>query len=190
MDTDVKVPAGALASPKVSSPQQTTVPSGLAPQVWYLPTETEAKVKAGTVVKYDSQGNFPAGKVADVCVAVVGEQPYAEGRGDKEDLSLAPADVKMTEGMRDKCQKLVVVLISGRPMIVTDPLKQWDAFVAAWLPGTEGQGVADVLFGDKPFTGKLPYTWPRSNDQLPFDFKNLGSGDQGPLFPLGYGLTQ
>ena len=51
-------------------------------------------------------------------------------------------------------------------------------------------GVADVLFGDKPFTGKLPYTWPRSNDQLPFDFKNLGTGDQGPLFPFGYGLTK
>lgn len=147
-------------------------------------------VKPGTVVKYDSQGEFPTGKVADACVAVVGEPPYAEGRGDKADLSLTPADVKMTEGMRDKCQKLVVVLISGRPLVVTDPLKNWDAFVAAWLPGTEGQGVADVLFGDMPFTGKLPYTWPRSNDQLPFDFKNLGSGDQGPLFPYGYGLTQ
>jgi beta-glucosidase len=147
-------------------------------------------VKPGTIVEYNSQGNFPAGKVADACVVVVGEQPYAEGRGDKADLSLAPADVQMTEGLRGKCQKLVVVLISGRPMIVTEPLKHWDAFVAAWLPGTEGQGVADVLFGDKPFTGKLPYTWPRSNDQLPFDFKNLGSGDQGPLFPFGYGLGQ
>ena len=146
-------------------------------------------VKAGTVVKYDPNGNFESGKAADACVAVIGEQPYAEGRGDKEDLSLAPAEVQMTERMRDKCSKLVVVLISGRPMIVTEPLKQWDAFVAAWLPGTEGQGVADVLFGDRPFTGKLPYTWPRSNDQLPFDFKNLGSGDQGPLFLYGYGLT-
>ena len=146
-------------------------------------------VKPGTTIKYDSAGNFEAGKVADACVAVVGEQPYAEGRGDKADLSLAPADVKMTEDMRDKCQKLVVILLSGRPMVVTDPLKQWDAFVAAWLPGTEGQGVADVLFGDKPFTGQLPYTWPRSNDQLPFDFKNLGSGEAGPLFPFGYGLV-
>jgi beta-glucosidase len=146
-------------------------------------------VKPGTVVKYDSQGNFPAGKVADACVAVVGEQPYAEGRGDKADLSLALADMKMTEGMRDKCQKLIVIMISGRPMIVTDQLKDWDAFVAAWLPGTEGQGVADVLFGDKPFTGKLPYTWPRANDQLPFDFKNPGSGEAGPLFPFGYGLV-
>ena len=96
----------------------------------------------------------------------------------------------MTEGMRDKCKTLIVILLSGRPMVVTDQLKNWDAFVAAWLPGTEGQGVADVLFGDKPFTGKLPYTWPRSNDQLPFDFKNLGTGDQGPLFPFGYGLTK
>ena len=147
-------------------------------------------VKAGTVVKYDPAGNFEGGKVADACVAVVGEQPYAEGRGDKEDLSLDPADVKMTEGMRDKCKTLTVILLSGRPMVVTEPMKQWDALVAAWLPGTEGQGVADVLFGDKPFTGKLPYTWPRSSDQLPFDFKNLGTGDQGPLFPYGYGLTR
>jgi beta-glucosidase len=146
-------------------------------------------VKASTLVEYDAQGNFPDGKIADACVAVVGEQPYAEGRGDKVDLSLVLTDTQLTDRLRDKCQKLIVVLISGRPMIVTEPLKHWDAFVAAWLPGTEGQGVADVLFGDKPFTGKLPYTWPRSNDQLPFDFKNLGSGEAGPLFPFGFGLS-
>ena len=147
-------------------------------------------VKAGTVVKYNPAGNFAAGKVADACVAVVGEQPYAEGRGDKADLSLAPADVQMIEGMRDKCQKIVVVLLSGRPMIVTEQLAQWDAFVAAWLPGTEGQGVADVLFGDAEFTGKLPYTWPRWNNQLPFDFASLPTaGCDAPLFSYGYGLT-
>jgi beta-glucosidase len=65
-----------------------------------------------------------------------------------------------------------------------------DALVAAWLPGTEGQGIADVLFGDVPFTGKLPYTWPRSSEQLPFDFKNLPKeGCGAPLFPFGYGLS-
>jgi beta-glucosidase len=68
---------------------------------------------------------------------------------------------------------------------VTEQLPHWDALVAAWLPGTEGQGVADVLFGDRPFTGKLPYTWPRSVDQLPF---NLGTGENDPLFPYGFGL--
>jgi beta-glucosidase len=74
-------------------------------------------------------------------------------------------------------------------MVVTDPLAGWDAFVAAWLPGTEGEGVAEVLFGSRPFTGKLSFTWPRSNAQLPFDFANLPTGDAGPLFPFGYGLT-
>ena len=65
-------------------------------------------------------------------------------------------------------------------------VEEWDALVAAWLPGTEGQGVADVLFGDQPFTGKLPYTWPRSVEQLPFDFETLD--ESGPLYPFGYGL--
>jgi beta-glucosidase len=82
-----------------------------------------------------------------------------------------------------------VILVSGRPMIVTDWLDQADALIAAWLPGTEGQGVADVLFGDAPFTGRLPYTWPRSMDQIPFDFSRLSaSGPRSPLYPYGYGL--
>ena len=78
---------------------------------------------------------------------------------------------------------------SGRPVILTDRLPQIDALVAAWLPGTEGQGIADVIFGDYPFTGKLSYSWPRSNDQLPFDFAALPAvGCGAPLFPYGYGL--
>ncbi|GAI76631.1 unnamed protein product, partial [marine sediment metagenome] len=72
---------------------------------------------------------------------------------------------------------------------VTEHLDQWDAFIAAWLPGTEGQGAADVLFGDYPFTGKLPYTWPRAMDQIPFDFDHMEpTGPEAPLFPFGYGL--
>jgi beta-glucosidase len=84
---------------------------------------------------------------------------------------------------------VVVILLSGRPLIITDALNRADAFVAAWLPGTEGEGVADVLFGDVPFTGRLSYTWPRSIDQIPFDFANLPTeGCDAPLFPYGYGL--
>jgi beta-glucosidase len=145
-------------------------------------------VASGAVVKYDRDGRFQGDTVADAGIVVVGEQPYAEGVGDRADLALSAADIALTARMRDRCRRLVVILVSGRPMIVTNQLGQWDAFVAAWLPGTEGQGVADVLFGDRPFTGTLPFTWPRSMDQLPFDYNNLGTGDQGPLFPCGFGL--
>lgn len=120
-----------------------------------------------------------------VAIAVVGEMPYAEGEGDSDDLSLSPADQAVIEQLRAKSNKLVIVIVSGRPMIITDQLAQADAVVAAWLPGTEGAGVADGLFGDAPFTGKLPYTWPRRMDQLPFDFT---AGPADPLFPFGYGL--
>jgi beta-glucosidase len=80
----------------------------------------------------------------------------------------------------------VVVLVSGRPMILGRALSLADAFVAAWLPGTEGQGVTDVLFGDHAPTGKLSHSWPRSMQQIPV---NVGDGSYDPLFPYGYGLT-
>jgi beta-glucosidase len=74
-------------------------------------------------------------------------------------------------------------------MIITEHLDQWDAFIAAWLPGTEGQGVADVLFGDYPFTGELSYTWPQAMDQIPFDLDTVATtGPEAPLFPFGYRL--
>ena len=77
------------------------------------------------------------------------------------------------------------VLISGRPLNVTDLLGNRDALVASWLPGTEGQGVADTLFGVQPFTGTSPYTWPRSVEQLPLE---PDGGLTDPLFPIGFGL--
>jgi beta-glucosidase len=92
--------------------------------------------------------------------------------------------VALIEAMRARSEKLVVILLSGRPLIITEQLPLADAFVAAWLPGTEGDGIAQVLFGDYPFTGKLPYTWPKSMDQIPH---TVGAE---PLFPFGYGLTQ
>jgi beta-glucosidase len=140
----------------------------------------ENSVSEGTTIRYDRSGNFEG--VAGVGIVVVGEGPYAEGVGDRADLSLSAADAALIEAMRAQSEKLVVILISGRPMIITDQLPLADAFVAAWLPGTEGDGVAQVLFGDYPFTGQLPYTWPRSMDQIPHTV-----GDD-PLFPFGYGL--
>jgi beta-glucosidase len=154
-------------------------------------------VGSSAEVTFDRFGNFKkavdaAGNPlrADVGIVVVGEQPYAEGKGDASDLALTESDMTVINKMRERVDKLVIILVSGRPMIIGDALDQADAFVAAWLPGTEGAGVADNLFGDQPFTGKLPYTWPRSMDQLPFDFSKLATeGDAAPLFLFGYGLT-
>jgi beta-glucosidase len=146
----------------------------------------EKAVTESTTVRYDPAGQFEMKERADVGIVVVGEMPYAEGMGDRADLSLSAADVTLIERMRAQSKKLVVILISGRPMIITEQLPLADAWVAAWLPGTEGQGVADVLFGDYPFSGKLPFTWPRSMDQLPLSVLAQEGGQ--PLFPFGYGL--
>jgi beta-glucosidase len=144
-------------------------------------------VSPNTIVEYSAAGQFDA--MADVGIAVVGELPYAEGVGDAADLALSSRDAQLVDNLRKHSKKLIVILLSGRPMIIGPQLNESDAFVAAWLPGTEGEGVADDLFGDKPFTGKLSFTWPRTMKQLPFDFKNLPTtGCDAPLFPFGYGL--
>ena len=121
-------------------------------------------------------------------VAVIGELPYAEGQGDRSDLALAKEDVATLANLKKAGIPVVVVLISGRPMIIGNVLPQADAFVAAWLPGTEGEGVADVLFGDYKPTGKLSFSWPRSMDQLPLNM-NLPAAKYDPLFKYGYGLS-
>jgi beta-glucosidase len=156
----------------------------------------QSSVSANTQVNFNRFGNFERitddnsdPLMADVGIVVVGERPYAEGVGDSNDLSLSEADIAAIERTRERSHKLVVIVISGRPLIISDILPQTDALIAAWLPGTEGQGVADVLFGDYEFSGTLPYTWPRRMDQLPFDFANLPtSGCDAPLYPFGYGL--
>jgi len=125
-------------------------------------------------------------KAADVAVVVVGEKPYAEGVGDNGQLALAWEDVQILKKVKAAGKPVVVIIVSGRPLLIADYLGDWDAVVAAWLPGSEGQGVADVLFGDYNFTGKLPVTWPKSLEQLPI---NYGDADYDPLFPYGYGLT-
>ena len=121
-----------------------------------------------------------------------GEFPYAEGMGDREELSLPSFDQQLISNLREHSRKLVVIILSGRPLVITDGLHLADAWVAAWLPGTEGNGVTDVLFGDYPFTGKLPFTWPRTNEQLPINIHNIEhtKGCDSPLFPFGYGLGE
>jgi beta-glucosidase len=150
----------------------------------------KATVSTGTQVEYNSGGTFNG--MAEVGIAVVGEQPYAEGVGDASSLGLSQTDIQIIANLRAHSRKLVVVILSGRPLVITSQFKNADAWVAAWLPGTEGAGVADVLFGDFPFTGKLPYTWPRSNDQLPINKNNSANltGCAAPLFPYGYGLGE
>lgn len=149
----------------------------------------EATISPNTQLLYNRFGRFdnlasPAGPA----IVVVAEQPYAEGMGDSNNLSLSTADIATIERVREHSQQVVVIIVSGRPLIITEQLPLAQAWVAAWLPGSEGQGVADVLFGDYPFTGRLPYTWPRAMSQLPFNFSQLGVGCDGPLFPYGYGL--
>jgi beta-glucosidase len=123
--------------------------------------------------------------IADVGIVVIHEKPYAEGLGDRADLTLLPDEVSLISRVGERSHKLVVIIISGRPLVLTGHLNLADAWVAAWLPGTEGQGVIDVVFGDVPFTGRTPFTWPRSMDQLP-----LGSGGGEPLFPFGFGIQR
>ena len=85
--------------------------------------------------------------------------------------------------LKNKNIPVVVVLFSGRPMIITDEIDQWDSLVAAWLPGTEGQGISDVLFGDYNPTGKLSFSWPKSINQFPI------TKSDSYLFDFGYGLS-
>ena len=155
----------------------------------------KASVSPDTQVNYSRFGRFDriletSGNplIADIGLVVISEEPYAEGIGDRADLTLLQADVDLIHRVRERCQKLIVIVISGRPLVLTDQLSEMDALIAAWLPGSEGAGVADVLFGDYPFSGKLPYTWPRSNDQLPLNVNNSQEGEA--LFPFGFGLEQ
>ncbi|WP_394846727.1 glycoside hydrolase family 3 C-terminal domain-containing protein [Pendulispora brunnea] len=120
----------------------------------------------------------------DVGIVVVGETPYAEGPGDRADLPLRAEDQAAIDNVCG-ATKCVVVVVSGRPLILTDRVNTMNALVAAWLPGTEGQGVADVLFGRRNFVGKLPITWPKSISQLPSHKDDPG---YDPLFPYGFGL--
>ena len=143
----------------------------------------EQSVSPETMVTFSKDGSRAKG--ADLGIVVIGEIPYAEMIGDRKDLALAEEDVAAVEAVKQAGIPVVVVLLSGRPLIVDKVIDKADAFVAAWLPGTEGRGVTDVLFGDFNFKGKLSFSWPRSMDQIPI---NVGDADYDPLFKYGYGL--
>ncbi len=140
-------------------------------------------------VEYDLEARFSSSsKKAHVGIAVVGEVPYAEGWGDTENPELSTADKETIARLKEVSEKVVVVIVSGRPLIITDEIPSWDAAVAAWLPGSEGAGVADVLFGDKAFRGKLPLPWPARISQLPISPSGKTQDGSVSLFPRSFGL--
>jgi beta-glucosidase len=142
-------------------------------------------VGSGATVTYSRDGTGINSSYR-AAVAVVGETPYAEGQGDRPGaMSLDSTDLATIARLRAAGVPVVVVLVSGRPMDIGSEIGNWNAALASWLPGTEGQGVADVLFGDYAPTGKLPMTWMQSAGQQPI---NTGDGKTG-LFGYGYGLT-
>lgn len=147
----------------------------------------QAAVTSECTIEYEPDGNFASDINADYGLLVLHEEPYAEGFGDRADLSLAAEENELLRRVRVHCDKLIVVLIAGRPRIITEQLPQIDALIVAWLPGSEGAGIADVLFGDFPFSGKLPYSWPRSMNQVPLSA--LRASGEDPLFKYGYGLN-
>ena len=109
-----------------------------------------------------------------------------EGQGDSVTLALSQQNSQVLANVKKAGIPTVVILLSGRPIILGNILDQSDALIAAWLPGSEGQGIADVIFGDYNPTGKLSHSWPRTVSQLPLD---VGDKDYDPLFPFGYSMT-
>ncbi|CAM8965548.1 unnamed protein product [Rhodiola kirilowii] len=147
----------------------------------------KSTVEPGTEVVYQElpDTEYVKSNNFSYAIVVVGEYPYAETAGDSLNLTIPEAGLKTIQNVCGSV-KCVVVLITGRPVVIQPYVNHMDALVAAWLTGTEGQGVADVLFGDYEFTGKLPHTWFKTVDQLPMNF---GDPDYDPLFPFGFGLT-
>ena len=136
------------------------------------------------MINYDPRAdNLSKGQTV---VAVIGEYPYAEGYGDNPTISLNPFDKAVLQKCYEAGSKVIVIMLSGRPLIISEHIDKWSGFLAAWLPGMAGEGIADIIFGDHEPTGKLSYSWPKDISQLPL---NVGDPDYEPLFPFGYGLS-
>ncbi len=146
----------------------------------------DAEVKAaGGSATLSVEGRYS--QKPDVAIVIFGEDPYAEFQGDRPDVGYDDAkNLTLLRSLKEAGIPTVSVFLSGRAMWVNPFLNASDAFVAAWLPGSEGGGVADMLFGKADFRGKLPYTWPKASDQT---VVNVGDADYDPLFAYGYGLT-
>lgn len=149
---------------------------------------------AGGTTRLSSSGNW-SGTKPDVAIVVFGESPYAEGQGDLSNIEYQQgikSDLAMLESLRDQDIPVISIFISGRPLWVNKELNASDAFVAAWLPGSEGVGIADVIFKNASgeinydFSGKLSFSWPKYTSQI---ILNRNDENYDPLFPYGFGLT-
>jgi beta-glucosidase len=136
-------------------------------------------------VMYHRAGEFASH--ADAGIVVVTEPPYAEGHGDSSTLALTDEDIRLIQTMRERCERLILVIYSGRPLIITDVLANCDAVVAAWLPGSEAGEIAAALLGETNFSGRLPFSWPVDLSQVPLSA--LKSSERAPLWPFGFGLS-
>jgi beta-glucosidase len=164
-------------------PQATSIWNGIRQQVQ----------AAGGTAELSADGHYA--HKPDAAIVVYGENPYAEFQGDVPTLAFAPgdpADLDLLKRLRAQGIPVVSVFLSGRPLWVNPEINASNAFVAAWLPGSEGEGIADVLLRDAggkvqyDFHGKLSYSWPRTAMQTPL---NVGQKDYDPQFAYGHGLT-
>lgn len=155
----------------------------------------EAAFGEDTEVIYNRFGRYRGAENEDgslqrgeVGIVVLSEPPYAEMQGDRPSLQFEEGQLVTLERVRERVDKLIVIIISGRPMSLGDIPQQADAMVAAWLPGSEGAAIADVLFGEVPFNGKLSFAWHMNDAALPVDPAATEVDCEAIRYPLGYGL--
>lgn len=139
-------------------------------------------------VKYNLNGDFNMDTKADVAFAIVSELPYAEGLGDSSNPTITEADKQTIKNLKNRADKVVLIIVSGRPLMITSEINEADAVVAVWLPGSEGAGVADAVFGITPFTASLPIPWPASILQVPVQLDQTTADGTELLFKRYSGI--
>ena len=144
------------------------------------------KSHTGKNINLSYSKNGDVDKNTDLIIVAIGEKPYAEMNGDRESLELSEDDIELVNKLSKSGKPIVMILISGRPMILEPILDKCDAILAAWLPGSEGAGISDIMFGDYSPTAKLSFTWPKNMKQIPINF---GDTNYDPLYRFGHGLT-
>ena len=145
-------------------------------------TFRQALATPGTDVRYAADGRFAGDEKLPIGIVCVAEEPYAEGVGDCAVPDVRAEDRAVFARMRERCERLVLIVYSGRPLVITDLIDAADAVVAAWLPGTEATELPGLLFGRWPFEGRLPQPWPHAAEEL-------GDPETSPLYAVGHSLT-